>query len=123
MSETSTRARPSDTDLLLTAVDTMQQVQEEHGTILTNLESRPIPDLTGVERRLEEFADAIYALPQAIPKPHRRPWWLTACLVTLAFLLGNVTCWGIMRTVPHWGMQVVTQPVRIVPAPAIKKGK
>jgi hypothetical protein len=82
MSET----KAGDSNLILTALDTIQAAQEEHTTILTHLEARKILDLAGIERRLDEVADAVIRLK--IPSPPRRPWWLTPALMTLAMLGG-----------------------------------
>jgi uncharacterized protein HemX len=111
MSET--KARATDTDLVMTALDTIQSVQEEQTLLLVNLEARPVVDVTGIERRLEELADAVERLRP--PPRRRRPWWLTSLLLTLVFLVGFGVGWVQMRWVTH--------PVAAPPIAAPKKGK
>jgi hypothetical protein len=94
-----TKTKASDTELLLAAVDQMQSTQEEHTTILTTLEARPILDLAGIERRLDELADTITKQTAPAPPPSsQRRWWLVPSLVTLAAVAGA----AVMLLVLQW---------------------
>jgi hypothetical protein len=122
MSEANGRKSPSDTEVLFDALDHLQAVQEDHGKILTNLEARPILDLTGMERRQEELHDELVRIATAFPRPRRRPWWWTPSLVSLALLVGIAVGWETMAYGVRWGVVQVQVPVRVQQA-IPKKGK
>ena len=57
--------------------------------LLTRLEARPIADIEGLARRLEEVADAVHRVGVDIGRAQvRRPWWWTPALCTVMILLG-----------------------------------
>lgn len=57
--------------------------------LLTRLEARPIADIEGLARRLEEVGDAVQVLGSTIRQSQvRRPWWWTPALCTVMVLLG-----------------------------------
>jgi len=87
-----------DTDLLVTAVDAIQEEQQEHLSILQALEQRKIVELDGVERRLDEVADAMDRVQQTVSTrlQQRRAWWRTPAYVTLAFVSGMLVCYGML---------------------------
>jgi hypothetical protein len=117
MSET----KAGDSNLILTALDTIQATQEEHTTILTHLEARKIVDLAGIERRLDEVADAVVRLK--MPPPRCRPWWLTPALMTLA-MLGGIGL--LLLAIKLKGDLLTSSTTRASPAAALpvpRKGK
>ena len=60
-------AKDTDVDAVLEALDHLQVVQEQHSEVLHHLERRPVVDLQGLVRRLEEVADAVERLTPPPP--------------------------------------------------------
>ena len=60
-------AKDTDVDAVLEGLDHLQAVQEQHSEVLHHLERRPVVDLQGLARRLEEVADAVERLTPPPP--------------------------------------------------------
>ena len=93
---------PKDTeaDVVIEALDHLLEVQEQHSAILTHLEQRPIADLAGLARRLEEVADAVGRM-QPAPAPSLR-WlqWALPGMLLVGLLIGWCSCWLTVRWLP-----------------------
>lgn len=118
MDAPSSKTKAADIELVMVGLDTIQTVQESHGLILAHLEGRPIVELAGMERRLEELADRVTELR---PRPPRsRAWWLTPLLLTLAVLVGYGLALMALRGAAMREAPALTQSAPVAPA---KKGK
>jgi hypothetical protein len=118
MDAPSSKTKAADIELVMVGLDTIQRVQEDHGLILAHLEARPVVELAGVERRLDELADRVTELR---PRPPRqRVWWLTPMLLTLAVLVGYGLALMALRGVAMRDVPALTQSAPVAPA---KKGK
>lgn len=109
-------ARDTDAnDVSLAALDHLMVIQKEHGAllayhgdILTRLEQRPIPDIAGLARRVDDIADAVDRLKAPEPVQHRwwhrpmsvRRWWHVVCIVLLAMVTGWSLGWFTVRWLP-----------------------
>jgi len=91
-------AKDTDADAVLEALDHLQTVQEHHGEILIHLERRPVVDMSGQARRLEEVADAIERL-KPVELPQRTRWFLPGVMVG-GLVLGWFLCWATIRWMP-----------------------
>jgi hypothetical protein len=111
-------------DDLVGVVDELGHVQEEHAQTLHALEARPIVDVTGIERRLEEVADAVERL-KTPSRERRRAWWLTPLFVTLAYVVGVLSTYGVLWVVQQQRLTHGKQPGMAAPVtpPVGKKGK
>ena len=93
-------AKDTDVDAVLEALDHLQVVQEQHSEVLHHLERRPVVDLQGLERRLEEVADAVERLTPPPPPSSHAGWaWLPALLL-MGLLVGWCSCWLTVRWLP-----------------------
>lgn len=127
MSENGTRGKASDFEqfgIVVEGIADLLDQQKEQSEILTQLQARPIVELNGIERRLDEYADALERLKQAQQpaRPRRRPWWITAALVSLAYVVGACSLYGVLL----WRSRQVIVTKQVAPAvvqtPA-KKGR
>jgi len=91
-------ATATDLTAINETLDDLGAVLTHHGDILTHLEQRPVPDIAGLARRLEDVADAVDRLHA--PEPAIRPWWYTPAAVSLALALGWGLCWATVRWLP-----------------------
>jgi len=107
-------AQTGASDSTLVALADLQDGMAEMREMLVHLEARPIPDLAGTERRLDEFADAMDRMYTLLVRP-RRPWWHVPAILTLAILLGFAVGWA---SVP-WVRQIVVPPTVTQPAPPV----
>ena len=115
-------AKETEPDLaVLEALDHLLEVQEQHTAVLTHLEQRPIADVQGVARRLEEVADAVDRLAEPRPVPSLR-WlqWALPGVLLVGLLVGWFSCWLTVRWLPSTLLPPgFSRPV----APAPLKGK
>jgi hypothetical protein len=120
-----------DSDAVLTAIAALQEEQQLQTGVLQHLEARPVVDLDGVGRRLDELADAVDRAQQTLATRlrQRRAWWRTPAYVTLAFVGGVLLCYGVLvwvshqqRAASHQGVPASPPPVTASPLPG-KKGK
>lgn len=77
-------------------------VQAEQGRMLIGLEQRPLVDMAGLARRLEDVADLCVARPVQPDEAgyYGVDWRLALALVVGGVLLGIVACWGTVRYLP-----------------------
>ena len=92
-------AKDTEADVVIEALDHLLEVQEEHSKVLTSLQQRPIPDLQGLVRRLEEVADAVDRIP---PAPASLSWLQYALpgMLLVGLLVGWFSCWLTVRWLP-----------------------
>src|SRR4030095_6909357 len=108
MSET--RKTAVSVDDLVVVVEALGAEQEEQQQLLRTLEARPIVDVTGIERRLEEVAGAV-GRPKALVRERRaRAWWVTPLFVTLAYVVGVLSTYGGLWVVQRQRLAHVKQP-------------
>jgi hypothetical protein len=109
-------------DILMMAVANLEGDVAEQRDVLTRLEARPIPDMEGLARRVEEIADAVHTLGVVVTQRQRhRPWWWTPALcmaiaVLVAIGILEALTWGPVRT-------ALCPPVAQSLNPPIQKGK
>ena len=115
------KATTPDGDVLLIALEDIQERLAEHTTALQHLEARPIVELAGLERRIDELADAVARMRPALPPPRR--WWLTPAWVTLAFVLGVCSTYGALVWTAQRQQAVVQKPPVSAPVAPGKRGK
>jgi uncharacterized protein HemX len=82
-----TKAKAVDSEVLTLALDDIQEQLERHTTMLTHLEARPIVELTGLTRRIDDLADTVDRLRGTLMR-RSRPWWVTPGVVTLSLVVG-----------------------------------
>jgi hypothetical protein len=123
MSET--RKTAVSVDDLVVVVEALGAEQEEQQQVLHSLEARPIVDVTGIERRLEEVADAVERLKTPGREHRARAWWLTPVFVTLAYVVGVLSTYGVLWVVQQQRLTHGKQPGIVAPVtpPVGKKGK
>lgn len=123
MSET--RKAAVSVDDMVVVVEAMGAEQEEQQQLLHSLEARPIVDVTGIERRLEEVADAVERLKVPVRERRARAWWVTPLFVTLAYVVGVLSTYGVLWVVQRQRLAHVKQPdiATTVTPPVGKKGK
>jgi hypothetical protein len=123
MSET--RKTAVSVDDLVVVVEALGAEQEDQRQVLHTLEARPIVDVTGIERRLEEVADAVERLKVPVRERRARAWWLTPVFVTLAYVVGILSTYGVLWLVQRQRLAQVKQPGIATPVtpPVGKKGK
>jgi hypothetical protein len=106
MSETASKSKGLDTEVLVVALDAIQEEQQEQTTILQHLEQRKIVELDGVERRLDELADALGQITmRRMPRLMSRRWWIVPLWIGIALLalpsgmvLGWMTDHSVLRS-------------------------
>ena len=95
-------AKDTESEVVIEALDHLLEVQEHHSAVLTQLEQRPIPDMQGLLRRLEDVADAVERL-QVPAAPSPTLWWLQWALpgmLLVGLLVGWFSCWLTARWLP-----------------------
>jgi hypothetical protein len=93
-------AKDTDVDAVLEGLDHLQAVQEQHGEVLHHLERRPVVDLQGLVRRLEEVADAVERLTPPPPAITQTRWVWLPTLLLIGLLVGWFSCWLTVRWLP-----------------------
>lgn len=115
-------AAATDLSAINDALDDLGAMLTHHGEILTQLEQRPVPDITSLARRLEDIADAVDRLvaPPVSPRRGFAPW-RTRILVLVAMGVGWVACWSTVRWVPASFLPPGFS--RVAPVPLQQKGR
>src|SRR5262245_63180642 len=131
MSETETKASAINVatlaSVLIPAVDDLQERQKEQGDILLQLQQRPIPDIEGLGRRIDERADALDRVTAALqaPKP-RRTWWRSVLWFTAGLIVGGLLTFEVIAVMQQQSLarHKKQMPAATVPqAASPKKGK
>jgi hypothetical protein len=123
MSET--RKTAVSVDDMVVLAEALGAEQEEQRQVLHALEARPIVDVSGIERRLEEVADAVERLQAPQRKRRARAWWVTPLFVTLAYVVGVLSTYGVLWVVQQQRLAHGKHPGIVAPVtpPVGKKGK
>lgn len=108
-------------DVSAIALEMLHEEIMQQKELLIGLEARPILDMDGLTRRLEELTDAVERATRPPPPVPQRPWWLTPGLMMLAVLVGVLLGWELLRWRP---VQVLLFPPQAPhAAPQTQKGK
>lgn len=90
-------AQGSHVDPIRECLEHLMDGQTHQEAILVALERRPVVDLQGIERRLDDLQDLVV---QQRPEEDAPAWWWAPLTLGLALLVGYVVCWSTVQYLP-----------------------